>query len=307
MIVCSYYTYLNAVTQLLSKQDLLKANYLIIDLPGPSGAFIGDHDKIESAMASNVDGFDYEKNRFIGQKKKVEDNVIIKPSRYSVHYGLLQFDMQPYLNTIMQGHFEADVESYMRWMNQPSSLYKVLNLLKEFTKRDGVDILLFQSDRYIYYFGDAICSYISKNFGIDIKCLEPMFRPSIRCSTEYVGDKDYAKKLERELIDYGIIQMVEKYTSGADKYDAEQNLRTSFRDYSWDALIHVYELLFPVDPLPPGQYSDDELKDIIIGKSTDGLRSRDPALLNLYENNAEFQAYLDSFQHDNGYLGTYAE
>jgi hypothetical protein len=70
------------------------------------------------------------------------------------------------------------------------------------------------------------------------------------------------------------------------------NLTVWLNTFKPDQLMHLYELLFPNDPLQPGNYTTDHIKQIIIGRVSDNL-PKNPfgsQLSNLYMSDA----YLDS-------------
>jgi hypothetical protein len=59
------------------------------------------------------------------------------------------------------------------------------------------------------------------------------------------------------------------------------NIRNRIAAQNWASLIHTYNLLWPNDPLPQGNYSEEQLKEIITHKL---LQSRQPSPLDKLDN-----------------------
>lgn len=284
MILCSLHCYLNVVTQLLTKEELLNAQYYILDLRDPVGVAIDSRDHLE---------FDEDKGKYVGVSAIYND---IRPatSEYNIIYDAEgKFDPMHHCSILMNGSEDRAISDFINKINQNSVLYYMNSMFKT-RKGNCLQIAIFYSDRLVKYFGHITCEYISKNFGYDIKFIDPMYRKSVHGRFEYKGDKAFAEALNKSLEDWHIIDTVRLNVENNSKEEAQYSLYTTFRKYTWEDMIHAYELLFPDDPLPPGNYTTEQLVDIVVGKATLYSKNvQNGVLQNLYTTNSSFMNYLD--------------
>ena len=107
----------------------------------------------------------------------------------------------------------------------------------------------------------------------DIIFLDPAYRDNCRGYAEYRGNKEIGAKTEHDIRDFELLYNFSQSVSCSDMYGNISNVSTFLSSFDFDQIIYLYNLLFPDDPLPPGNYSTDHIKQIIIGRSTQGIRT----------------------------------
>lgn len=268
MIICSMRTYLNVLTQLWNRDTLLNANYFIMDNPTKA--------KKEKRR------WTYDENN-----NPVEETVTMNYSdmpnisgvtRYNINY-VAHTDLDPtvYRTTFLSqaDHNMSDEQSvYMAVIDQLNKEQTKVNVLFDlFAKKlegNEIQILIYYDESILVDFGNLICQYLSQNFGCDIIFLDAICRPHVmKGQPFYKGNKEFAEKYINYLRDYKLYIDFQKQMTLSNAANVS-NLTTFLRKIQWDELLKLYNILFPNEPLAPGNYTEAQLRDIIIGKTTEG-------------------------------------
>jgi hypothetical protein len=116
---------------------------------------------------------------------------------------------------------------------------------------------------------------------VDIIFIDPQYREGCRGYAQYMGNKEVGAKMIKEIRDYDMIFNFNQALSQSEVFGNISNIHTYLQSYDLEQTVYLYNLLWPHDPLPPGNYSIDHLRQIIIGKCSDNIVSRNNALPNL--------------------------
>jgi hypothetical protein len=274
MIVTSKRCYLNILTQLWPAVRLLNANY-----------YIGDQQSsISTASITDQVGFDE-----YGQLQSLPGMNQVPTSFATVYHIKTSraLDPEPYrAQSVIMGDggdgFNSPEERFIAYLNNPETFLAVYNFLfKDPLEGDGLQILIFADDANLLTFGHIICQYLSTNFGVDIIFIDPQYREGCRGYAQYMGNKEVGAKMIKEIRDYDMIFNFNQALSQSEVFGNISNIHTYLQSYDLEQTVYLYNLLWPHDPLPPGNYSIDHLRQIIIGKCSDNIVSRNNALPNL--------------------------
>lgn len=287
MIVTSFRCYLNVLTQLWDAKKLLGADYYIADLRSPNG---------NARLSENM--------RYNEMGQIVEDHSILNTAydtigMYSIKYGDGGLDPEPIKTDQLMGinddHSSA-YERFIKYINNPEiMLSNYNNLFKNPLRGNGLHVIIYYDFENLKEFGHIICQYLSKNFGVDIIFLDAGYIPSVRGYDSYMGDKVTGKKTIDDLKDYDLIFRFGQALSQSDFHNNVSNLTVFLSEFGFSEIVHLYNLLFPDDPLPPGNYSIDHIRQIIIGRASQGLRETSP-LSNIMS--FDWRSVLDRYERE---------
>lgn len=256
MIICSKRVFLNVLTQLWNRDTLLNANYFIADQPNGIGY------QARTKMTYNSEG-----------QVVIQNNATRAISGYNIHYldGNV-LDPQQYVTTLLTqtgSSSEASVYDHvLNEYNKDSTKAEIYNSL--FTNKlegNGIQILIFYHDDTLIDFGNLICEYLSTNFGCDIVFLDPLCRDNVMGKGYYQGNKENGLQLSNYIRNYNLIEDFSKQiTIAGGSVALTSNLHTWLHRQDWESMYRLYTLIFPDEPLVPGNYTEEQLRDIIIGK-----------------------------------------
>lgn len=288
MIVTSKRCFINVLAQFMDMDTLAKANYYIADMrDNPGSLMYNDH--LE---------FDEQGRLVTTQMPSFSMHAL---SRYNIKYGHGELDPSPNMTTLLASgeYYNADpIASFVNHLNQSDTMVAIYQFLYgDPPKGNGLRILLIYDEESVKHYGHIICSYIAKNFGEDVSFIDAQFRPQlVKGYANYPGDKTYAMKTIHDIQDYSMILNFNNVITQMGYDESLSNLVVWLNTFKPDQLMHLYELLFPNDPLQPGNYTTDHIKQIIIGRVSDNL-PKNPfgsQLSNLYMSDA----YLDSLSEE---------
>lgn len=286
MIVTSKRCFINVLAQFMNATELLESNYYIAD------------------VRNNPSMFQYGQQLHYNEQGQLVSDIqpnMSMPgiSRYNIKYGNGELDPSPNMTTLLATHEinESDPkESFVRHLSQTETLANVYNFLwGDPPKGNGLKILIIYDEDTVREFGYIICGYIAKNFGEDVSFIDAQYRPQLVKGTSfYKGDKQYAAKTIHDLQDYLLLMNFNQVITQMGYDESVNNLTIWLNTFNPQSLMHLYELLFPNNPLPSGNYTTDHIKQIIIGRVTDGLPKNPFASQfgNLYMSSA----YLDALE-----------
>lgn len=257
MIVTSIRCFMNVLTQLWSAEQLLNANYYICDLEGPS----------------NIASFTSEVNKYGDQYEEKPVTTVAKlidSCKYNIGYSRV-LDPETYKTRFLMGQYgdcTSAFDVFVNHLNNVETMIEVYNFI--FNKRlggNGIQILVFFDDDNLLEYGNIICQYLAKNFGVDIIFIDPQYRPNCRGCVEYKGDVEFATKNIHDLRDVKLLNDFNRAISISDMNSSNSNIMVFLSDFNFNDLIYLYNLLYPGDPLPPGNYTEDYLRQILIERA----------------------------------------
>ena len=288
MIVTSKRCFINVLAQFMDMDTLANANYYIADMrDNPGSLMYNDHLEFD------------EQGRLVTTQMPSFSMAAL--SRYNIKYGRGEFDPSPNMTTLLASgeYYNADpIASFVNHLNQSDTMVAIYQFLYgDPPKGNGLRILLIYDEESVKHYGHIMCSYIAKNFGEDVSFIDAQFRPQlVKGYANYPGDKMNAMKTIHDIQDYSMILNFNNVITQMGYDESLSNLVVWLNTFKPDQLMHLYELLFPNDPLQPGNYTTDHIKQIIIGRVSDNL-PKNPfgsQLSNLYMSDA----YLDSLSEE---------
>ena len=263
MFLTSKRCFLNVMTQFMSAEDLLNANYYIIDQRSPDRVV-----DLSDQMRYNEDG------QLVVEPAR-SNGVVSLGTRYNVKYGTGELDPTPFMCDMLVsvGETYADPhDRFIKHLNNTDTILSVYQFLfKSQLRGNGLQIMVIYDDNIVEKFGHVICEYLSKNFGADIKFIDPIYRKNVVGNQEYFGDKAYAEKFIRDVRDMELLMAFHQAVSMSGYSESVSNLTVFLNSFNFHELIYLYNLVFPEAPLPPDNYTTDHLKQIIIGRVTQNM------------------------------------
>lgn len=263
MIIVSKRCYLNILTQLLDRDTLIHANYYILDQTRPNRAA-----SLQDRLDIGPDGELIMKEACYTSSSSM--------GRYNVKYGAGELDPTPFMTNLTSGIMGQDNTPYEMFLKQimsPSFMLGIYQFMfKDKVQGNGVQFGIICDDKVCQYFGHLICLFLSNNFGCDINFIDPKYRPRVIGRDFYPGNKTNAEKTILDLRDLESINYFKAAMSQTTYDESVSNIRVWLSYMDFPQLIHLYNLLFPNDPLPPNNYSIADLIEIIVGRSLDEMR-----------------------------------
>lgn len=263
MIVTSKKCFLNVLTQLMDRESLIRANYFIADVRTPNGvANIGE------SITYDDDG------HLITNSAMVAADSMRAPAaigKYFIKYGTGELDPTPFITDLLMGvnnNFGDSVDAFINHLKNTDTLLATYQFLFQQPLRgNGLQILIFNDDRFINDYVYLVCEFLCENFGCDITYIDPAYH-NVKGKTEYkCKNPGYAQKTIHDLRDMKLKMEYNSVVSfsGADEHMS--NLTAWLSAFEIPDLIYLYNLLYPGDPLPPDNYTADHLKQILIHRA----------------------------------------
>jgi len=295
MIFCSRRVFLNVLTQLMDLDTLLNANYFLVDQTKPTGyASIEDY---PTPFMSQSGEITYNSGLSLDFSQQVQSI-----SKYFVTYSNV-FETAPFFSITtasLRNDFATPVERFVHHLKMTDTQISVYDTLFNVQLQgNGLQILIMKDDVGCEQFGNIICSYLAEVFGADVTFIDPKYRPKTKGQLQYIGNKEFAKQHIMELRDHKLRANIQLMIDTAGYGDGLNNLMQFLNntDLSMDDLFHVYNIIFPNAPLPPGNYTRDHLIHIITGQILDstGRRKEITELQNLGTSFYAFDQMIDDY------------
>ena len=286
MILCSKLVFLNVVTQLMKAEDILNANYFIVDRTLSTGSHSnGQYASIASSAPhlnsfgelvygddDDTDGlldFSYSDEDSAPAYMKSSTTTSLHP--YHIHYADIFSTSQYYTmaTTEVQRSFENPADILIRDLNHTEKLKNVYQEICQVPlEGNGLQILIMYDDYGCQKYGGIIASHLSELFGYDVTFVDAQYRRDVNGHVYYPGNKQRAKQFIQELRDRITIEAIRSTVETAAFGSCMNNLEQLFNNktITIEDMFRVYNLLFPNDPLPVGEYTLDHIKRIIIGR-----------------------------------------
>lgn len=258
IFIMSKRVYLNKFCPMTPKEILLNANYYIADCTSPGYSTVDVTDQFEEK-----DGEWVIKNT--GSIRKAT-------STYNIRYGKGCLNPGPYVTTILSS--KADLMTRMKeTLSAFDNMRSIMEEIYQPARRgNGLLIIIFYEDNNLKLFGDLICQHLVDNFGEDITYLNPKYDPSFVGHVSYhCMDMDRVHRVTRDLKDAIQLFDFKSVISMTPDIESSVNNMISFLTgyEKTEDMIHLYELLWPEDPLPRGKYTLEQVREIIIAKIVD--------------------------------------
>lgn len=258
MFITSKRCFLNVVCPLTPKEVLLNANYYIADCRSPD------------TIIDTLNSYHYENGQLVEDKQSDIKSATI----YNIKYGNGCLNMAPYLADILNDVDRMRISTEERVLNYLSSYNTMKSIAEEIympkRRGNGLLFIIFYHDDSIVNFGDTIARFLAYNFGEDITFIDPKFRHYVRGTETYAGNKERAELVARDLKEAMLIMGFLTASSNSIGVEESMNNMTAFLGpMDFNSLIHLYESLFPEEPLPPGNYSCENIREIIMAKMID--------------------------------------
>ena len=271
MIICSQTCFLNVLTQMYKKEVLIDATYYIADVTGQNG--LGSYSHSDPLMYTDDVQYKYNEDGQLVQVGGVVSASTLQ--KYHVHYtsGILNpmsLLTSQRISLDKGGKINSPEERFIEVLKQPVSVSEVYNdLFYHPLRGNGLQILIYTDDDLCCQFGWIVCEYLSQCFGADIIYLDAMYRKKIapQSKPQYQGNKKYAIETFLPAVrDRELLEGFKMAITHSSYRDCMANLTAKLNSLKWAQLIRLYQLIWVNDPLPPGNYSEEQLKEIIIYK-----------------------------------------
>ena len=275
MIFCSRRVFLNIVSQMMDLETLLNANYFLVDQAEPASGYhptFGD----DFPVFDQSGNLTFEHGSLDFSNKQARRGM----HQYFIHYTRV-FDSAPYFGMVaasIKNDYSTPEELFVNHLKNTDTQISVYqDIFQQRLNGNGLQILIMADDYGCQYFGDIICSYLSQLFGADITFIDPQYRPFTHGKIQYVGDKEYARKHIQWLRDMHLVKNV-RLMADSITGSGYNNLEALFGsdDLTIEDLFHAHHVLFPDDQLPPGNYTKEHMKRMLIGRIMDSIGGNDP-------------------------------
>jgi len=262
MILCSKIAFLNVLSQMLSTKELVEATYYVPDssiLEAKRGTAMKLTDRVK---------FD-EAGRLVHERGYINNTM----STYvQIHSYCPTLDPLAYTTSLLDNVNLKDAtpeERYVASLKSDDALYKIYEwmILQPPEKGNGEMIIVYENYQSLWEFGHIVAEYLSTYFGFDIIYLDRIYNQYIRGNKRYFGNKKNAQKTIKICYDRKLVNGVVNAMAGSAGDDGLlNNLSIYLATLKWEKLRRTYELLFPNEPLPVGNYTESRLREILEGK-----------------------------------------
>lgn len=288
MIVTSKRCFLNVVTQFYPKESLLNATYYIADLTGPGG--------ISHLNSRNNTAYMEDSTFLYGEDGQLHKTgpPVSSAALQKYHINYTEGSLNP-TSLLTSTKVNMDMNSMTR---DPETRFRTAlsdtdthiavyeDLFRHELRGNGLQFLIYMNDQICCQFAHITCEYLSQCFGADITFIDKLCgRTDVhpQAKAQYPGNKEYAKRFIPWVRDQELLSRFEAALTKSDFSSSVNNLAALLNVCDAAGLLHMYQLIWPNDPLPPGNYTAEHLKEIIISKAM-GSRAYSPydALSNLF-------------------------
>ena len=261
-------TFLNVMCPLMEKNVLLNANYYIADCRSPSKV---NTDDLKDVYYDEIEG---------KWKEKESTNGMKSASMYNVKYGTGCLNPEPYVTSFLTDGIDDPVLIEKRIVERMRSYINMRSIYEEIylspKRGNGILFIIYYSEEGIVNQGHIVAKFLADNFGEDVTFVDPVYRPYVVGQSVYKANPEWFKIVERDLRDTSMLMAFKATYKNAmnngDVVECISNLTNHMATFKFADAIHLYELLWPGDPLPPGNYTTEQIKELIIQRSIDNNR-----------------------------------
>ena len=289
MIVTSKRCFLNKFIQRNSAETILNANYYLADA-NPKNTTSMEPDRRRNAYGEIEEAsFTYSSSGITGFGSTYYIS-FVKPLDPTPH------NTSHKMGKDSSGVYRSPEELFINHLQNSDTALSVFNIV--FGKQlqgNGLQILMYDSDKNIKRFGHIVCQFLSMTYGVDIIFLDPAFRPDCRGQVQYFGDKEQGLRMSRMLKDQQTLNDFADALAQTEATHSVTNLDTFLNNAIEDAegMMYLYNLLFPNAPLPSGNYTKEQLQGIIVQYATDGMITNGKRFENVLIN-TDWRSYVEN-------------
>ena len=263
IFVMSKRVYLNKFCPLTPKEILLNANYYIADCPSPGYSTVDVTEQFEEKNGEwNI--------------KKARGTIRKATSTYNIRYGKSGcLNPGPFVTTLLSSS-SSEIDMMKRMRDTLFAFDNMRSIMEEVylpvRRGNGILIIIYYDYKNLKLFGDLICQHLVDNFGEDITYLDPKYNPTFPGRVSYhCMDMDHVHRVTRDLKDaIELVNFKSTISMTPDIESSVNNITSFLAGYNkTEDMIHLYELLWPEDPLPRGKYTLDQVREIITAKIID--------------------------------------
>ena len=270
MIVTSKRCFLNVLTQLWPAERLLNANYYIGDQRTANGYSqkVNVNDQVSFDQFGQIVRNNYVKEapQTFGGCYNIHTSDCLNPEPYRIE-SMYSMGNGEDLSIPCEERFIKN------GLNAPDTFLNVYKFLfRNQLNGNGIQILIFNDDENLLRFGHIICQYLSTNFGVDIIFLDPKFRKNCRGYEQYIGNKELGLKTIRDVRDYEMISDFSVAVTQTSYTGSVANITMLLSTWDFNELMRLYHLLYPNDPIPPGNYTEEHIREILISRATENMK-----------------------------------
>lgn len=268
--------FLNVMCPKMDKNVLLNANYYIADCRSPNRV---NSDDLKDVYYDEIEG----------KWKEKEKTETKTASRFNIKYGSNCLNVEPYVTSFLTDGIDDPVLIEKRILERLLSYVNMRNIYDEIylspKRGNGILFIIYYSEESIVNQGRIVAKFLADNFGEDVTFVDPLYRPYVSGQTLYKADLERFKIVERDLRDTSMLMSFRATYKNAmntgDVLECVSNLSNHMATFKFADAIHLYELLWPNDPLPKGNYTTEQIKDLIIQRAIDNNRlSHEPPQTN---------------------------
>lgn len=295
MFVTSKRCFVNCLAQFMDYEQLTNANYYVIDVTAR-----GSNVHFDKDVEYGPDGTPYVKERAVMNGPSITKYHVVMSEGY-LDPSVAVLNMVDSSKRISALTNMDNLKIFQEYLKKPDTIGNVYNWFygnnQNAPRGNGLMIVIINSEEHVRVFGHTICEFLSQYLGEDVEFVDAQMRPEfIPGYVKYPGNKAFAERILRDQRDYQLLQEFKASMS----FTNVENITAMVSVMSPQKLMHLYELLFPDQPLPPGNYTTDHIKKIIIGKAMESMPAQSK-VPNLYTSNA----YLDSLDAEINRLNGY--
>jgi hypothetical protein len=266
MIVTSKRVFLNILTQMMDAPTLINANYYLADQESANGAM---------TMIDNSMRYDDSGQLIIEDSVKGTLNAFEK--KFNIYYGDGFLNPVSFMSRVLTDVTGISVEEkFFEHLTQPDTLLHTYKFLYGYpAKGNGLRIMIYRNEQSLELVS-MICDYISQLFGEDVTFLDPMYRKEMaNVKSQYPGNREKSKQTYQFLKKYSIyVNLRDTVWNIENGLGGFENLSSVLNAYDLEDLFMAYEIMYPTNPLPPGNYSKDHLMHIIMSTARSKIDPR---------------------------------
>ena len=265
LILCSKIAFLNVLKELLNTKQIVEATY-----------YVPDSSSLDMRRGTNIKLTDRVKFNEYGQLVHETGTMNPTVSAVEIHSYCPSLDPLAYSTTLLDGmdNYDNPTDRYAASLKKDSTLNAIYDFLIKQPPRNGNGerIIVYEHYQSLWEFGFIIAEYLSTYFGFDIIYLDRMYNQYIRGEKKYYGNHENARKTIQICQDRELVTAVTNSMAGSFGLDENlSNLKVFLNCLTWEKLKRTYELLFPNEPLPRGNYTESRLREIISGKLSESV------------------------------------
>jgi hypothetical protein len=270
MIVTSKRCFLNILTQLWPAERLLNANYYVGDQRTSSN--YTQNVNINSQVSFDQFGqlvrnsTDHELPQVFAGRYNIKTSDCLNPEPFRV-------ESEYVMGASSQSGMTCEERFKKNNLDNPDTFLNVYKFLfREPLAGNGIQILMFNDYENMLRFGGIICEYLSVNFGVDIVFLDRLYNDKCSGMPNYVGNKELGIKTIRDIRDYEMVSEFAMSVTQSTYTGSVANITMLLSTFEFNELMRLYHLLYPNDPIPPGNYTEEHIREILISRATANMK-----------------------------------